>query len=496
MRSKEAHKICICLSCIEEPYLHSLIEKKGKKHRCHYCGDKASSFSLDVITEMTETAISQHYIRTAADPSDMEYAMSKHCDHEWYRKGEEICQVIADLLHTDSAVARDIQQLLEEKHSDRDCMIMGEETEFASGSQYMKKTRQDTEDFDVMWRQYVRSLKTQSRYVNPSVTATLDGIFAGIDQMKSRHDQSVIMDAGPDTALNFLYRARYSAGHANLEQILVLPDRELGPPPHRFSGSNRMSARGISVFYGASTVKTAISEIRPPVGCKVVSARFNLIRPLRLLNLPALENVWQGGSMLDPEYIKKRSQVAFLHKLTSRLVVPVLPGEEDFDYIPTQVIAEYLADDTGLALDGMLYPSVQQSGEVSLEHFNVVLFHKASCVHYLNFPDKKDCHISYGHAYSEEDWEDDICVTHIQEYGEQLDLSQPYEHNPLTQDIRPPALKIDLSSVCVHDIQKVCFKFSSLPVRRDTDVIQPSFRNEEPDNVLWDDTPFQDDVPY
>ncbi|VDR28197.1 Uncharacterised protein [Raoultella terrigena] len=31
MRSKEAHKICICLSCIEEPYLHSLIEKKGEK---------------------------------------------------------------------------------------------------------------------------------------------------------------------------------------------------------------------------------------------------------------------------------------------------------------------------------------------------------------------------------------------------------------------------------------------------------------------------------
>lgn len=30
MRSKEAHKICICLSCIEEPYLHSLIEKRGK----------------------------------------------------------------------------------------------------------------------------------------------------------------------------------------------------------------------------------------------------------------------------------------------------------------------------------------------------------------------------------------------------------------------------------------------------------------------------------
>ncbi|WP_369332805.1 RES family NAD+ phosphorylase, partial [Shigella sonnei] len=42
----------------------------------------------------------------------------------------------------------------------------------------------------------------------------------------------------------------------------MTPDKELGPPPHQFIGSNRMSAKGISVFYGASSVDTAISEIR------------------------------------------------------------------------------------------------------------------------------------------------------------------------------------------------------------------------------------------
>ncbi|EPK4900567.1 RES domain-containing protein [Klebsiella pneumoniae] len=40
----------------------------------------------------------------------------------------------------------------------------------------------------------------------------------------------------------------------------------------------------------------------------------------------------------------------------------MLPGDEDFSYIPTQVIAEYLAESPTMDLDGILYPSVQLPG--------------------------------------------------------------------------------------------------------------------------------------
>jgi hypothetical protein len=96
-----------------------------------------------------------------------------------------------------------------------------------------------------------------------------------------------------------------------------------------------MSAKRISVFYGASSVETAISEIRPPVGCNVVTSEFNITRPLRLLNLPALESLLERGSKFDPDYILRRQQAAFLRTLTSRIVEPVMPGEEAFSYIPT-----------------------------------------------------------------------------------------------------------------------------------------------------------------
>lgn len=46
-----------------------------------------------------------------------------------------------------------------------------------------------------------------------------------------------------------------------------------------------MNSTGISVFYGATDDQTAIAEFRLSVGSWVVTATFEVIRPLRLLNL-------------------------------------------------------------------------------------------------------------------------------------------------------------------------------------------------------------------
>lgn len=480
----------VCSGCIKESWLHQQITETGKLHPCHYCGETGASISLEDIASLTETAILQHYVRTADAPSDMEYARIKYGDGWWERDGETITYVIENLLMTKPAVARDVQKLLEGQNGDWDSKLNGEECEFESGSQYIERRDEDTRAYEQMWDRFVTSLKTESRYINKTVLTTLGEIFYGIAGMQGPDAPPLILPAGPDTNVTGLFRARYSSGQKTLEKMLIYPDRELGPPPHRLSGTNRMSARGISVFYGASTPDTAISEIRPPVGSDVVSARFSLIRPLRLLNLPALTHLIPRGSMFDPAFIKKCQQMAFLRRLTARIVVPVMPGDEDFDYLPTQVIAEYLADPNGLNLDGMLYPSVQKSGEYSPEHYNVVLFHKASRVSYLGLPAVENCMIRYGYPTSEGEWEMDITVTEIAE------ATPPTIPVPMTEaDCRVPALAIELDSVTVHDIQRVHFKYGSETVTR-RQFSYGSARQKRPDDLNRvspdnvDDTPF------
>jgi hypothetical protein len=219
-----------------------------------------------------------------------------------------------------------------------------------------------------------------------------------------------------------------------------------------------------------------VREIRPPVGCNVVTARFNIIRPLRLLNLPALKSVLERGSRFAPEFIRKREQAAFLRTLTRRIVAPVLPGEEDFSYIPTQIIAEYLVDPGLCNLDRILHPSVQLSGTGQLsgkplpaapeECFNVVLFHKASRVRWQMLPAKENCRIRYGRQLSEDGWEPDICVTEMVKNPVGVPLLKTDESSRL-QDSRAPALEIDLSSVSVHEVRAARFEYSMDTVRRD-----------------------------
>lgn len=497
MSSYEPEETWICALCVAESFLSARIENEGIKEACTFCGEKNHCFTLEEISDATETAIRQHFIRTPVDPNPMEYAMIRHGEQDWYRHGEEIHTLLENLLQTKSEIAGAVQQCLKNRHADFESAIMGEETEFDSESHYEEHRKVDTSYLDGMWAKFVSSLKTESRFINHSVRETLDGIFSGVESMQAGREKEVIVKAGSGTAIPVLYRARWCLDHAELERLLVNPDRELGPPPHHFSGANRMSARGISVFYGASSVATAIPEIRPPAGCNVVSVGFRIIRPLRLLNLPALEGVWEGGSYFDPDFINKRAQVTFLRKLSGLMTEPVLPGEEEFRYIPTQVIAEYLADSSQLALDGILYPSVQNPKLSASEHYNVVLFHKASRANYQVLPSLADCSISFGYQSAEDDWEDDICVTQISETEEPEPQINRYEMAPRPFDERVPALEIDLATVCVHHIRGVTFDYSSDSVSRRKHIIEEvdssptMLTSPRLENNDW-----PDDIPY
>jgi hypothetical protein len=501
MSAEESDESWVCAGCIGEGFLRHRIEKEGTLQSCHYCEEVQACFTLEEVCDLTEKAIEAHFYRTPTEPNDMEYASLRHIDgYEWFREGEEIVQLIEDLLQTGRELADDIQQLLEYRHSDFDSDVMGLETEFARESCYAERSQVSTGRLDSMWINFVTSLKTESRFINNAVSSTLDGIFRGVETMRTRGKKPVIIHAGPGTVIPSLYRARWCRNHHEMEQILVIPDKELGPPPHQISGANRMSARGISVFYGASSVDTAISEIRPPVGCNVVCAKFNVIRPLRILNLPALESVLENGSLLDPDYIKRREQAAFLSTLISRIVAPVLPGEEDFSYIPTQVIAEYLADPSRFNLDGILYPSVQLPGAELEERYNVVLFHKASRVAFMTLPAKDDCIIRYGHQYAEDEWEPDICVTEVISTQNNLpadDARNNLYDFPLPEDRREPALGIDIDSVSVHDIRAARFEYSTDAVRRSTYHYTP--RITDPTGTVappWENASDMDDNPF
>ena len=453
----------LCFACVGEAFLRAEIENGGHDGGCFYCGRQAKTFSIGEMADAIETAFEEHFYRTPTEPSAMEYAMIKEGDYVWERKGDPVAEVISSSAEIDEDAAEDVRKVLAERHFDMELAQMGDENPFGGDAHYAERGVDDAES-QAGWRRFEQTLKTQARYFSRTAEATLTSIFEGMGEHKTRDGRPIIVEAGPGMQLAALYRARVFQSNEKLEEALKRPDKEVGPPPPLAAANGRMNAHGVAVFYGASDPVVALAEVRPPVGSNVVVARFELIRPVRLLDVEALQSVNVTGSIFDRDYMQRLERAKFLKWLSRRITMPVMPDDEPLDYLATQAIADFLATDANPSLDGILYPSVQGS-EGKL---NVVLFHKAARVQALDIP--KGAEISADlYVETEDGLEIDYSVWEevppelpsATSNRDPLDAREPEDYNG-----RVPTLRLDISSLKVHRVNRIMFHTESHTVRR------------------------------
>ena len=355
MMTTDETKMWLCHECVGETFLKGRIEKEGQEQICSFCAGQHKALPLDDIADAFEAVFAQHLCCTSDEPSGLEYLAMKESDYEWERSGEPVVEVLQEIGLIEENVAEAIRQILHDRHDD---YYSQEEGRFSKSCHYSYGSI-SAERLSAEWRAFTNDLKTKSRYFSEAAAKTLTGLFDGIHDYKARKGREIIVKAGPDTAYASIYRARRFEGSERLAEALKRPDLEVGPPPPRAAKAGRMNARGISVFYGAKVRLVALAEVRPFVGSTVVTARFDIIRPIFLLDLEALKSVEFRGSFFDPDYAARLEKTEFLRSLSSRLTMPVMPDDEPFEYLPTQAIADFLASRTKPSLDGIIYPSVQ-----------------------------------------------------------------------------------------------------------------------------------------
>lgn len=462
----------LCSDCVEESYLREKIRLRGAVGVCFYCGeDNRLTFSIEQLADEIEIALEEHYYCTASNPSGYEYMMIKELDYDWERKGYPIADVIADCAGITPDTAEDIRSVLFDRHDDFERATMGEENPFDEDAQY-EETDVDDAESQAGWAHFEKSIQTEGRFFNRSAEATIASVFEGLTEHKAAEDRPIIVEAGPATQVDAVYRARVFQADEKLEEALKSPVKEIGPPPSRAAASGRMNAHGIAVFYGATDAKIALTEVRPPMGSKVVVGRFELIRAVRLLDIEALRSVYVDGSIFDRGYIRRLERAKFLRWLSTQMTLPVMPNDEPFGYLATQAIADFLATHANPPLDGILYPSVQGS-EAKL---NVVLFHKASRVEGLAIPEGTEISAQLTSSTDEGDypsynvWEKVPSVdrsssnnadSDLLSISAGLDAFKPEEY-----DAREVTLRLDLSSLEVHHVTGLLIETDSHKVSR------------------------------
>ena len=415
----------LCSDCVEESHIIDHIEKQGIQGTCSYCDNEqktAYEISLGLVG-------SEMCIRDSL----------KDCDFE--RDGELVENVISDLVGWDqSSLSSDIRQVLERKHFDKDDGAMGIENKYEQSAQYSDSRKRSSGGFE-NWHRFEESIRSESRFFNKTADKMLGKIFSGVENASTAQGTPVLRPLLPNETSGQLYRARIVSGE-EWESALSQPDLQLGPPPSRKARSGRMNASGLSVFYGSFSLDTALAEVRPPVGSRVVIAKFDVIKELFVLDLKSLEKCVVRDSYFSDSFEEKAMQAEVLRLLSKLCSKPVLPGDEEFEYLTTQALADYLANNP--EIDGIVFPSVQVQGDEE----NVALFHKSSRVNALthNFTMEYDFRLEdkVFHAFEERSDDDEA--------------SSP-------KDQRTPTLEIDIDSIQILDVQGVSYDSVSQTAR-------------------------------
>ncbi len=214
------------------------------------------------------------------------------------------------------------------------------------------------------YENFAKNVLRKRRYVwDPEVRAFLDTLLATVG------DRSITLEKGTT-----FYRAQQGVIYEEHKDTLEIfaHDSARMKPRHDRAREGRVNPAGIPVLYLATSLQTAISEVRPWVGSDVSVAKFKICRDLKAINL----SVEDGDSKLKRMmWVRLNSEKAPSPKFKEEAVWlqvdqafsrPISVSDDTADYVPTQILAELFHAN---GYDALFYRS-QFGGK----GFNIALF--------------------------------------------------------------------------------------------------------------------------
>ncbi|WP_428969205.1 RES family NAD+ phosphorylase [Sphingomonas sp. Xoc002] len=229
-----------------------------------------------------------------------------------------------------------------------------------------------------LWSDFRHSIAHEYRFFNDGAKRLLVEIFSNVHYLSDENKQPAFYALEPGTLLQ---RARGVRSIEVAREWAADPSRFLGPPPKHLRNAGRMNAAGIGAFYAAFDDPTCLAELRPLVGGLVCLASFRLRRPVHVLDFTRFERPGRNIDIFAKNYAARTTQWAFMQSFQQEISRPVLPDDTNLEYVPTQVVAEFLTKlpiqyrGVEQRIEGLVFRSAQRPGG-----HNLVLFGEAGQV--------------------------------------------------------------------------------------------------------------------
>jgi HEPN superfamily RES-like protein/RES domain-containing protein len=329
----------VCCRCFEDNVIRSFIGANLTECQCSFCGDSAEepvACPLDKVIEHMIMCIRDYYSDAESEsvPYDRE-------EDRYIIPTRTVWELLQYELSTFPMHSKALTQRI--LNAIPDVPWCKKNPELLSRAEGLR----------LGWREFCHAIKHDTRYLffrrgdgdEPEFVEPAD-MLQEIGALINNFD--LVLDIPKGTQF---FRARCTEKNERF-----ISPAEVGPPPSQFAPASRMSAAGIALFYGAMDPSTALAETRRRGDICGSVGEFETLVPLRLLDLVHMPDI----PSLFGENRHLRDEVNFLWDFRKDAVSPVDPVARDYEYSPTQVVAEYIRrgfEYKGAHLDGIVYPS-------------------------------------------------------------------------------------------------------------------------------------------
>lgn len=341
----------VCTRCVDDAALKEVLKARARSGRCDYCGRRGRVAPVEALQEAVYATVWTYYHEPtdAGVPWDGGFIIDPiEIDQVFYELGfDGHSDLLSDIIDAD----------------------MGNGWVAAADGHWA--TAHEHEVLLSSWSSFEEVIKHKTRFhfgrVGETFTAGPQDIEPGrmLGVLGERLRSYIrAIDVG-----TIAYRVRVRGPRETWKPCAS----ELGAPPPEVARAGRMNPAGIPYLYTAFDMATALREagVSSQTVGDVFVASFEVVQPLLVVDLTRLPKT---PSVFDVARKREREEALFAHGFVNAISKPVTKnGREHIEYVPSQVVCEYLAQvlrpREGVRLGGLVFPSsVQKNGN------NLVVF--------------------------------------------------------------------------------------------------------------------------
>ena len=354
----------VCADCFNNKGIKDFIERNATFDICSYCGKTAGDNGEPIAASLEDVVglIVNSIRRLYEDPiNSLPYDNE---DGRYVGIVDDLNEVLYDmgleLTASDNAVYDALF---------RDLIKSIDNDQWTERGAFSKN-----EAYQAGWRRFVEQVKHNSRYVFSLIKFKPDP-YESLDTPLPSKILPKILSLITSSQLRIIKEKKtsfYRVRIVHKGETVNDCAKELGTPPNEFTRyANRMSPAGIPMFYGALDEKTAIEEVMASETDKnnisaIKIARFVLLKDITVVDFSKRQEYCLFDEDVDLDELNTK---AFLNHFVRELSEPIKKdGREHIDYVPTQIVAEYLKYKCRALyskrrrIRGILYPSSRCEG--------------------------------------------------------------------------------------------------------------------------------------